>query len=620
MIRFLKKSLLFVCCLLFAFIPCFSFNTTLKAKADTTNNYYDSSSVKKDLTSDLSSMFNLVSLESILSDIKFITFLEYGFETDNYSLYVYVSKTDSIDIDASSFKNKLQFGVSSSESGISSVSYSKYNLIFVNSDTVNGLECFKFKVNGFSLPNTYTSSTPRYYCISGIEILTSGQQNATEYKVGSVYLCTTNNGNTTMQRKSLTTISVDVNHTFYRSTYSDRGIGWANQVSSCYFALPKNFSLSGDYKYGDLTGVNAEFHSYFTSPILILNNEEVYNDFCAIRGKDENYFVVSTGDYFQGLDFSHISDNTPRFYKYNVILDDNNLKITSSTHPSMEQYGVNVDRLYWVFLDENANFNSSDYFFSGDNLKDYYYNDSLISSLPYLATMDFLFVSKDDFSNYSLCDFDYGYNNLHYVLAENTNPYDEDDTVTGFSLKEDDSNFLQRLFRSRLNTSSFETKSLFPIVKVNVSDMSKTDDQLSELYFIDKSEISDFKAFVNSQNLLNKDVYIFRYDCCEYFGQKVKVSDYGLSYHDYNGGLCCQEMIYFDFDIISFDFTQDGRTSTIPVIHSPEDVFNSLTPAPNTLSGCGFAPILILLEVLFLLVLIFAIYLGVTKIITIFKK
>ena len=141
-----------------------------------------------------------------------------------------------------------------------------------------------------------------------------------------------------------------------------------------------------------------------------------------------------------------------------------------------------------------------------------------------------------------------------------------------------------------------------PLVRVEYSDISLTDVAFSEKYFVAKQQVAALKTKLAAAQLQQEEVWIFRYDCSEYYGAKSEVyrnkDNYGRPSGTCYDGLVCQEPVYLDWDILSFTFEQDAVSTktqstkviktTVPVNHSPEDVYSDLTRSANDFDkGCA---------------------------------
>ena len=521
-----------------------------------------------------------------LQDIYVISFIENGYGTDNFGVYVYIYNPNNLDILSNFLKNKVQFSFSESENDVFRSSYSKYGLTLI--DKTENNVYYKFKVSGFVPARNYEE---RYYAVSGIELHINGDTNATEYTVGSVYFChTKNNGATVISRKPLSTIDVDVTHIYYRTDDSDKGRGYSNQLSACYFSLPREYSFENNL-YGSLTEMTAEFDLRYTKPILLLRNLDVYNDFYASLGlssdcfKNLSFYVVANQD-------TSATDDVTTVIWYGCTFGYNApTRYSSIGYFESYSYDYIVDILNWVFCDTSADFNNRDYYFSADNLQEF---ASIVKSRS-IEEFNNLFENRQYFNdnNISLCGFNYGYNKHTYSISENP----EQGSVLGYELTFDAHGFWNNLLEFFGFNQTETVSSIAPLVRVDYADYDLPLDEFSEKYLVAKQQVGKLKSKLSSAKLNQEEVWLFRYDCSEYYGAKAQVYDKNIRQNAFDG-LVCQEPVYLDWDILSFTFEQEELNTetqttkvlktTVPVVHSPEDVFSDLTRSANDFDkGCA---------------------------------
>ncbi len=493
-----------------------------------------------------------------ITTLTLIRFYEYGYGSEeDYSLYFYVYNPDRINI-ATDTRNVAQIGYCNKEKNVFKVKYSKYMLV-KDGQSETGL-FVRFKISGLNMP----TDKDRFYCFSGLELVTNTEWLAKEYPVSAIYHCTTSNGKTTISTETLPTCEVEVNHTYYRTNYSDKGRYWRNQLSMCYFAIPENLSCVGSS--GTLEALTAEFNNYYTKHIYITSGEERYAKMKELIGVNREEQEGDSSCSFRALQIGGTSGGSakPLFQLYY------GKPLTDASDIRAKEY---INTLYWVLYDkieeDEPALGSEDYLFSGDNLRTYF-NDYAKKYSREKAISD-LFITASEYKEQKLglSGFDYGYNKHTYSIAEKP---ETDDDVFGFGLKFDDAEWYESLF----GISSSETKKLLPLVKIEAGDLYLSDEKFSEKYYVEESEVSNIKAFIVEQSVMNKETWILRYDTCEYFA--VRTMNRTVD------ELVAQESVYLDFDILSFRFAQGDSKYTIAVNMSPQDVFNDLTGTKQPLS------------------------------------
>ena len=510
--------------------------------------------------------YNVSAESGLLTNIKIEKFYETGVGTNDFALHVYVfNPAKKLIVDSP--RNKIQIGYANNDEDIFRTNYYKYSLSVVEDKDYYTL----FKIDGFKQP----SDDVRYYAISGIEILTGNNANATEYISSSVYRCETKDGINYISTNTLPTVEVDVKHTFYRTDFSSKNInkvlnttgnvfydrafkGWGNQISSCYFAIPETLI---EEKNTVLESVTAEFYNYFTKPILITNSQtayEAYEQWLHRPITDNNlaFYGNSHGNYY---DRALLADAFGNFFSTKITFD-------------------KIEQIDWLFKDDSANFTSSDYSFDGENLKEYFDNYALKYSREEAINQLMLSATEYTKGNYNLAGFNYGYNRHTYSISDT--PELEDD-VLSLSVSFADTYSWKWILGDK---TVDEQISLSPLVKVDNNDVSLTNAEFSKKYYIDKNSVNDIKSFITTNIVNNKETWILRYDVCEYYGRApegTKISSILPDELKNNPLFLAQESVYLDFDILSFRYAQDNNKYSIANTISPKDVFNDLTKTPE---------------------------------------
>lgn len=208
--------------------------------------------------------------------VKVIDFAEYCYsyrsnQRSNYGLYVYVYNPQGLNLSTDSKRNKIQMAVSYDNDG-NATDYVKFDLRFCSKSTDSNYKnlFYKFKVadkevNGTTFAER-VNSVERRYDVSGIELLTYGNSNATDYAVNGTYKFTGYaegygpdagaKSTLTCSIEYLETIELKVKHTFYRTLTSSKGAGYQNQLDTVYFAVPNRFFEN----YGTLQRIKAEWY------------------------------------------------------------------------------------------------------------------------------------------------------------------------------------------------------------------------------------------------------------------------------------------------------------------------------------------------------------------------
>ncbi|MBR6050458.1 MAG: hypothetical protein IKP68_04550, partial [Clostridia bacterium] len=234
--------------------------------------------------------------------VRIINVVEYCYSfrenmRSGYALYLYVYNPQGLNIDTNAGSNKVQ--MATEYSGNNPTKYDKFRLECVSvADEADykGL-FFKFKVVGSEKLLPHLNSNERRYDISGVELLTYGNVNATEYKVGGTYYftgyaeglgpSTSDKSTLTCRVQELETLELQVKHTYYRTNVSDKGKDHYNEVNTAYFSVPKRVFDT----YGYLQKIRAEWWEYKTKPAIVTSNSDFYNtlkQYCKTEVKSYN--------------------------------------------------------------------------------------------------------------------------------------------------------------------------------------------------------------------------------------------------------------------------------------------------------------------------------------------
>ena len=131
---------------------------------------------------------------------QIICFAEYCYSfranmRGNYGLYVYVYNPQGLNLSEQSKRNKIQMAVKYDTDGNPS-DYEKFDLQFLSkSETPDYMNLFyKFKITDKAIDGkTFAdrvNSNARRYDVSGMELLSAGAENATDYPVNGTYTFT----------------------------------------------------------------------------------------------------------------------------------------------------------------------------------------------------------------------------------------------------------------------------------------------------------------------------------------------------------------------------------------------------------------------------------------------
>ena len=180
-----KLVVVFLClCVLFMCVE----NISNEVQAQNTSLQFDQSNVLDDLVSSVvdGKAFSVSDYPFDESkDIELLNFVEYCYSyranvKSNYGLYIYVYNPKGLELSTNSSSNKIQMAVSYDTDG-NVEDYQKFELQFLSKseDAKYRNLFYKFKVVDSESFFDKVNSNGRRYDVSGIELLTYGQDNAT---------------------------------------------------------------------------------------------------------------------------------------------------------------------------------------------------------------------------------------------------------------------------------------------------------------------------------------------------------------------------------------------------------------------------------------------------------
>lgn len=527
-------------------------------------------------------------------EVQIINFVEYCYSykanmRGNYGLYVYVYNPKGLNLDADSKQNKIQMATSYNADGTPN-SYTKFNLQFcskVEDGNYKNL-FYKFKVvdkevNGKTFSER-VNSNERRYDISGIELLTYGSKNATEYGVGGTYTFTgyaqgygpdeNAKSNLFCVVEDLETLELTVHHTNFRTNVSSLGADHYNEVNTVYFAVPERVFET----YGNLQKIRAEWWEYKTKMAAITSNYDYYQNTLM------KYIGTYTGEYNSSVDnflYSGYSGQSGTGYAihnfdwtYNKNLDTQSSLLMTQTYFSKKV----SDILPYAFYSPAV---------SVDSVFSFLYSDPIAGDVDSTQVQEWIYnysnnlgngyidcngrqISKDLFEDSVDEGRTMGYNDKTIDLSDtfDLNSYDSNHSWWdklwdyGFSWPATDGDY----------------KNVAPIYEVKASDLTGSDSDISTRLLVNKDDVSHLKEFYDEEVANGNRVILFRFANTDYYCAPA------FTPHTENimntDTYVAQQTVFFDFDIIELTFNKDGVYHVIPVVSSPTDIVNGFTQPP----------------------------------------
>ena len=586
------------------------------------SNSFDNTSVYEDLTSSTvdGKPFDIRDYSFDESkETALFSFVEYCYSfkanmRSNYGLYIYVFNPKGLNFATNTKQNKIQMATvyASGEP----TRYDKFALQYcgkVEETNYKGL-FYKFKVENSNKFLEIVNSNERRYDVSGIELLTYGHQNATEYRVGGTYRFTgyakgfgpDANADSTLNCvvENLETCELEVRHTYFRTDgLSSLGKGHYNEVNTVYFELPNRFLND----YGNLQKIRAEWWEYKTQMAFVTDNAEfvsiaknyIYDDVEPYKPEQTNYLYRKYNTDIPIYAFAYDNTNSQgtehwaHHWTYNVDLSP--VKI-GGVGKAVTLSSENVSKIL-PFVYYSTHTSEGSVF---DLLMSHNYAGTVKSSV--IANTIYNYDAED--GDYIDCNGRQISNHLFVDTVDagrtrghNDVTIDLEDT---FDLQSYDSNhsWWDKFWNFGFNSpdTSEEYKNVSPIKILSSSDIAGDNVTVSKNLFVNVQDVDDIKATYSHAIANDCSVVLFRFANTDYY----TISAMGMGATDSANGYAAQMTVFLDFDIIELTFNKDGAYTVIPVVASPIDVINSLTAPPQTLDWWK----LVLAAILLILVLI----------------
>lgn len=115
------------------------------------------------------------------------------------------------------------------------------------------------------------------------------------------------------------------------------------------------------------------------------------------------------------------------------------------------------------------------------------------------------------------------------------------------------------------------------------ADLLGTNAQVAERLFVNANDVDDLKQYYRNSKTEDKVVVLFRFATSDYYSSGVDIMELrkgflGADKHTKNQAYRAWESVFLDFDIIQLTFNKDGVYKVIPVVSSPIDIIDGITP------------------------------------------
>ncbi len=442
------------------------------------------------------------------------------------------------------------------------------------------------------------NSNARRYDISGVELLTNDSYLAVDYPVNKSYTYTGyavgygidgNNVESTLNCKpeKLSTIKLNVEHTFYRTMTSKKGADWQNQIDTAYFSVHQDFFKDESV----LQRIKAEWFEYKTKPIVVTCNNEFYEKAFAFIGKNiGNYVHTGLGlyenkDYDKKiLEYGLIADkatmNAGSVSYYNIAWNTNDRIQASSTFWTCLYYLLKCENIenYDPYADKIDEFENKLYKY----ILEYRKYDK--GRLPIKGGNISADLFEDDIDDNRKVDNEAGKIQNGYSYYE----FDGDYDVTKlYSWSSTNPSFWDNLKEFGLwdtifgNIPDEEIITLKPIEIFDYNDIKLGDAELIKKYYINAKDLDNFKEYARKAQLRSENVVLFRFATSDYYVTEAEITKTPYSVPILDETYIAQQSVFFNFDIIQLTFKQGDVYTVIPVVSSPIDIVDDPTPPIN---------------------------------------
>ena len=550
--------------------------------------------------------------------VSVINFVEYCYSykanmQDNFGLYLYVYNPQGLDINTETTANKVQMAVA--YDNCKPTDYAKFRLEFCSVSTEPDYYrlFYKFKIvddEGQILSRL--NSNARRYDISGIELFTKGSSNATEYPVGANYTFTGYakgygpdvNAESTLSCnvEVMETVQFTVKHTFYRSETSSLGAGHQNQLDTVYFRVPERLID----EYGRLQRIKAEWYEYKTKEIVVTSNKDFYNaikDYVGVTlGKEYNEDIgyslgLNAGDggginsakwgWNLGEGYLHPACQT-LYYLFLV----NDIEEYDPYAEITEIGGVQSNDLYEYIKVYDKTYVNGRLDVKEGNISADLFEDDIDEN------------RKIDNENgkiqkgYSYYDFDADVD-LQVLESWSSGNPSFWDTWVNFGLGQ-----------AFTGGPDEESKTVAPIQILKASDLSGSNAQVADRLLVNVNDVDSIKAEYNIAEQNDEVLVLFRFATSDYYSEAVDIMQLGEGFlwsnkHITGEAYIAQESVFLDFDIIQLTFNKEGAYTVIPVVSSPIDIVDGLTPPVDIPDELSTLEVIVGLIFLVLLIILF---------------
>lgn len=543
-----------------------------------------------------------------------VGFMEYGYSessfiVDNYfGIYFYVYNPTEREVSTRAGANVVNMATAYNEAG-EPTNYENVPITVL--DCTDNHRFYKFRITDgaavYERAHAYAQAHGgvRRYDIAGIQLWFTGDQNATDSftergEKSVTYRCTgyaagcgedgSEESTLNIERDKLESVELDVQKTFWRTQTSSLGYGHQNQLDTVYFTVPQRLFD----EYGELQRIKAEWWEYKTKQIIVMEND-------TFREEMEQYIAVHLPE--AGGDFIGYKDNNIPYTFYapdgaGYPLYRWNSSVNRHAGDEWLQ-GTDLRTLYYVFSTHGESIEKYDPYadivsmggVTSNALEEYVFGYNKSFENGELSVKDGKVISADLFEadidesrkvdndrgkiqkGYSYYDFDINEDVQEIVSWEDGSPnWWETGTEYGW----------HDLIYGNIPEETGRT--FAPIYIPKEEDFTGTPEHIADQLMCQVSDVERLQAAYQTEGEV---LVMFRFAVTDYMAAQGDTSKYetwdnpGLDDFESSPSYVAQQSVFLNFDIIQLTFNDKGDMTIIPVVASPIDIIDPITPPPD---------------------------------------
>ena len=529
------------------------------------------------------------------TDVYVVAVDEVGFrkngELSGYAFFLYLYNPSGKVFNFTNGYNKVQMAVAWDADG-TPTEFEKFDLQCVSSSDEAGYNNVFLKlavvdhassVDGLTMKQRLNKSkSRRVYDISGVE-LSIPDGTITDYAYGcSVTVrgydvgCGEGNEVSTKEITYVpsTTLTLDVQHAYWRTQTSPKGVNHKHQINSAYFTVPGEVWE----QYKELYSIKCTWEEHNTTPMIVTDDQELYNElekFLFVNSKN----IVPAPQYSLYSDFS-VDLNSASGIVPGKVYTSNYAYNLQSSGTGINRYDrytckQEINRLAWLFKVKNE-IKLNEESVSAAEVLAFYEKYKYLGDPLFLA--DTVDEGREEFRNgmtiyldttFDLSNYDSNHNWFQKMIDYN---WFNGGVIPGIGLT--------------VNTnevySNFEPITVFEPGNGNGQYMqSGTVDptDVKNMYYFNDNDQA--QAFINytQKAVENGDVVVlFRYASTDYFSESLTVFP-KIDGHAY----VATQTFFKNFDVIQLQFKkEDMSISTVAVVNDPDNVISGIHSPTTT--------------------------------------